>query len=472
MAQDYPIIIAGEKKTTADKFEVKSPYDGKVVATTYNASMEDFNYALNKGVEAFETLKQSGAAEKAAILGNVVLGLKDRAEDFAKMIALEAGKPITDARTEVKRAILTFEIAIEEAVRLGNPEHIAPRLLEGAPKKTGLIKRFPVGIVYAITPFNFPLNLVSHKVAPAMAAGNPLLIKPSPKTPITALMLADVMLEAGWPKGALTVACCSNDIAGRLAEDERVKKFTFTGSAAVGWELKKRANKKKVTLELGGNAGVIVDDGADIDFAVKRSVLGGFAFAGQVCISVQRIFVHKNIFAEFRDKLVKGVNALKAGDPLDESTQIGPMIERAAIERTLKLVEEAVKEGATLLCGGIAEGSILKPTIVTNVKPRMKVCTDELFAPVVTLAEFTDFKAAVDEVNNSHYGLQAGVFTTDESKISYAFETLDVGGVVVNDVPTFRADNLPYGGLKDSGFGREGVRYAIEEMTEIKVLVR
>ncbi|MBI5559936.1 MAG: aldehyde dehydrogenase family protein, partial [Deltaproteobacteria bacterium] len=329
----------------------------------------------------------------------------------------------------------------------------------------------PVGPVLAITPFNFPLNLVAHKAAPSMACGNPVIVKPASKTPLTALILGEIITEAGWPEGGVSVVPCENALAEKMVVDERIKKLSFTGSASVGWRLKGMAGGKKVTLELGGNAGVIVDEDSDVESAAKRCVAGAFSYAGQICISVQRIYVHKNIFERFKETFLENEGALRLGDPLDEETDVGPMIEEAALKRTEAWVKEAVQEGAMVLAGGMRKGNFFLPTVLTGTRPSMKVCSDEVFAPVTTLEAFDRFEEAVDRVNSSLYGLQAGIFTNDIKKVFYAFEKLDVGGVIAGDIPTYRADNMPYGGVKMSGFGREGVRYAIEEMTERKILV-
>ncbi|HXI09805.1 MAG TPA: aldehyde dehydrogenase family protein, partial [Thermodesulfobacteriota bacterium] len=328
----------------------------------------------------------------------------------------------------------------------------------------------PVGVVLGISPFNFPLNLVAHKVAPAMASGNPIILKPAQKTPISALLLAEIVTEAGWPAGGVNVVVTTNEMAEKLFSDERVKKLTFTGSAKVGWMLKNRAGAKKVTLELGGNAGAVVHEDSDIEFAAKRCTVGAFAYAGQVCISVQRIYVHRPVFERFKGLFLENCSKLRVGDPLDESTDIGPMIEEAAAVRTEEWVKEAVAGGAKVLAGGTRNGAFFPPTVLTGTRPSMKVCGEEVFAPVVSLESYESYEEAIEMVNSGLYGLQAGVFTRDIGRIFYAFETLDVGGVVVNDVPTYRVDNMPYGGVKLSGFGREGVRYAIEEMTELKLL--
>ena len=330
---------------------------------------------------------------------------------------------------------------------------------------------FPLGPIAGITPFNFPLNLVAHKVAPAIAAGCPLVLKPAPQTPLTALLLAEAVQQAGWPDGGLNVLPLSNEDAGLLVTDERIKLISFTGSAAVGWQIKKNCGKKKVVLELGGNAGVIVHSDADLAYAADRCVVGGFSYAGQTCISVQRILVERSAFAEFTDHLLEGVKKLKTGDPLDDSTDLGPLIRESDAVRASDWIQEAVRGGARLLCGGQRQGPVLEPTVLTGTRPEMKVNCQEIFAPVVTVEPYDDFNQALRQINNSPYGLQAGIFTRDAKLIFNAYEELEVGGLIAGDVPAFRIDHMPYGGVKDSGLGREGLRYAIEEMTEPKLLV-
>ncbi|MBI1910875.1 MAG: aldehyde dehydrogenase family protein [Deltaproteobacteria bacterium] len=469
MEKKHPILINGKWLATQAELRVVNPYDKSIAGITYVAGENEIEEALASSSAAFEVLKSLPAYKKSEIILKVVEGLKARGEELARTITIESGKPIKDARGEVKRAQVTFQLAAEEAKRLEGtvmPLDIAP----GSEGRFAIIRRFPVGTVLGITPFNFPLNLVAHKVAPAMACGNPIIVKPAPKTPLTALLLGEIITEAGWPAGGVNVIPCTNEDTQKMLEDERIKNITFTGSAKVGWMMKKLAGPRKITLELGGNAGVIVHDDADIEFAAKRCTVGAFSYAGQICISVQRIFVKESIFEKFKDMYLENCGRLKFGDPLDEFTEIGPMIEEAAAERTEAWVKEAVADGAQILSGGKRKGNYFEPTILTNTKPSMRVCGEEVFAPVVSLEPYSDFEEAVREVNSGLYGLQAGVFTRDMGRILHAYEKLDVGGVIVNDIPTYRVDNMPYGGIKMSGFGREGIRYAVEEMTEIKLL--
>lgn len=469
MAKKYKILAGGKWIETAKELEVRSPYDGTLAGVTYLAGEKELRSVVDAAHKAFGELKKLPAYERARALEGVSTGLKAREDELAETLALEAGKPIRDARAEVKRAAGTFKIAAEESKRLGG-EVLPLDISVGSEGRTGIIRRFPVGVVLGISPFNFPLNLVAHKVAPAMACGNPIILKPASKTPLSALILGEIITETIWPAGGVNIVPASGADTEKLLDDERIRKITFTGSAAVGWRLKAKAGQRKITLELGGNAGVIVHDDADIEFAATRCTTGAFSFAGQICISVQRIFVQKSVFERFKGLYLKKVSALKYGDPLDETTEIGPMIEEAAAGRTEEWIKEAVAEGATVLAGGKRNGAYLEPTVLTDTKPSMKVCGEEVFAPVVTLEPYDTFEEAVAGVNHGLYGLQAGVFTRDIGRIMRAYEGLDVGGVIINDVPTYRVDNMPYGGVKMSGFGREGVRYAIEEMTELKLL--
>jgi acyl-CoA reductase-like NAD-dependent aldehyde dehydrogenase len=388
---------------------------------------------------------------------------------------LEAGKPIADATREVGRAIDTFRIAAEEAKRIGGSvlpldwPHAAANVSGG--KRTGIGRRFPFGPIVGITPFNFPLNLVAHKVAPAIASGNPIIIKPAPQTPLTALRLGHILVEAGWPAGAISVLPCANEVAAKLVADERPRMLSFTGSAAVGWQLKAQAGRKRVTLELGGNAAILVHEDADLDLAALRIVSGGFSYAGQSCISVQRVFVHKTRWQTLAQKITAAVETLVTGDPLDEETQVGPMISEAAATRAEAWIKEALDAGAHLLTGGGREGAMLQPTLIAKAPVGSKLYGEEVFAPVVTISPYESFEDGIAMVNASRYGLQAAVFTRDFARIMQAWRELEVGAVLVNESTSWRADQMPYGGVKDSGIGREGVRSAIEEMTEERLLI-
>lgn len=471
MAREHPLLIAGQWKRTDEVLEVRSPYDGAVVGETYLGGEAELEEAIKGAQAAFADFKGFSAFKRGELLFDIVSGLEERSEDLARTIAEEAGKPIGEARGEVRRAQSTFRIAAEEAKRIEG-ELVPLDVADDTTKGFGLVRRFGVGPVLAITPFNFPLNLVAHKVAPALAAGNPVIVKPSPKAPLSSLVLGEIIMDAaGLPSGALSVVTCSDELAGKAVADERIRKVTFTGSDVVGWRIKSLSGTKKVTLELGGNAGVIVDEDADIEYAASRCAKGAFTFAGQVCISVQRVYVHRKIYNAFRDLLVKEAGEIVMGDPLSEDTTLGPMIDNAALENTEELVRDAVLAGAEVLTGGERKGNFFTPTILASVNSTMRVCKDEAFAPIVTIEPFEDYASALASLNGSRFGLQAGIFSRDMKKIMQAYETLDVGGVIAGDVPTFRVDNMPYGGIKESGFGREGVKYAIEEMTEPKLLV-
>jgi acyl-CoA reductase-like NAD-dependent aldehyde dehydrogenase len=404
------------------------------------------------------------------VLRRVAQSIAERREEFSRTLAQEAGKPIKLARTEVDRAAFTFNVAAEEATRIYG-EYLPLDSLEATAGRWGIVRRFPLGPIAGITPFNFPLNLVAHKVAPAIAAGCSMVLKPAPQTPLCSLLLAECVQQAGWPDGGLNVLPLSNEDAGRLVTDERIKLISFTGSVPVGWEIKSRAGKKKVALELGGNAGVIVHSDADLSYAAERCVMGGFGYAGQTCISVQRILVEESIYGKFVDLLVDGVKKLKIGDPLEESTDVGPLIRESDAIRVTNWIEEAVRSGARLLCGGGRDGSMVNPTVLTGTKAEMKVNCQEIFGPVVTVEPYKNFDEALRRMNNSNFGLQAGLFTRDVKLLFQAYDELEVGGLIAGDVPSFRIDQMPYGGVKDSGLGREGLRYAIEEMTELKLLV-
>ena len=449
---------------------ITSPFDQSVVAIVYEANRDDVETAIQSAVQAFEITRKMSSYQRAAILHKIADGIRQRREEFAGTICQEAGKPIKTARIEVDRGIYTFQVAAEETSRIYG-EYIPLDTLETTTGRWGLSRRFPLGPVFAITPFNFPLNLVAHKVAPAIAAGCPLILKPAPQTPVTALMLAEVVHDAGWPEGALAVMPLSNDDAGLLVADDRIKLLSFTGSAAVGWGLKSKAGKKRVTLELGGNAGVIVHNDADLGYAAHRCVVGGFSYGGQTCISVQRILVEQSVFDPFVKLLVEGVRKLKSGDPSHEETDVPPLIREQDAIRATEWIKEAVESGAKVLAGGKRKGAFVEPTILTDTAPEMRVNCDEVFAPVVTVEGYDDFGEALRQVNHSNYGLQAGLFTRDAVLIQNAFNELEVGGLIVGDVPSFRVDQMPYGGMKDSGFGREGLRYSIEDMTERRLLV-
>jgi len=463
-------FVDGKWIEEGELVEIHAPYDGSVIASVFQGRREHAEAAIAAAVKAFGTTRRLPAFERQRVLRRVSENIAERKQEFARTMAQEAGKPIKAARTEVERAIFTFNVAAEESTRIYG-EYLPLDWQEFTAGRWAIVRRFPLGPIAGITPFNFPLNLVAHKVAPAIAAGCPMVLKPAPQTPLTAMLLAEAVQQAGWPDGGLNVLPLSNEDAGLLVSDDRIKLISFTGSAAVGWQIKKNCGKKKVVLELGGNAGVIVHSDADLAYAADRCVMGGFSYAGQTCISVQRILVERSVCGKFTDLLLEGVKKLKTGDPLDESSDVGPLIRESDAVRASDWIQEAVRDGARLLCGGQRQGTMLEPTVLTGTRPEMKVNCQEIFAPVVTVESYDDFNQALKQVNNSPYGLQAGLFTRDAKLIFNAYEELEVGGLVAGDVPAFRIDHMPYGGIKDSGLGREGLRYAIEEMTEPKLLV-
>ncbi len=469
-ASTQGFLVDGKWIEEGEVVEIKAPYDGSVIASVFQGRREHAEAAIAAAVKAFGTTRRLPAFERQRVLRRVAQTISERKQEFARTLAQESGKPIKAARTEVERGIFTFNVAAEESTRIYG-EYLPLDWQEFTAGRWGIVRRFPLGPIAGITPFNFPLNLVAHKVAPAIAAGCPLVLKPAPQTPLTALLLAEAVQQAGWPDGGLNVLPLSNEDAGLLVSDDRIRLISFTGSAAVGWDLKQRAGKKKVILELGGNAGVIVHRDADLAYAADRCVAGGFAYAGQTCISVQRILVERSVCGKFTELLLEGVKKLKSGDPMDDSTDLGPLIRERDAVRAYDWVQEAVDGGARLLCGGQRRGSFLEPTVLSGTRPEMKVNCQEIFAPVVTVEAYDEFDQAVRQLNQSPYGLQAGIFTRDAKLLFTAFEELEVGGLIAGDVPSFRIDHMPYGGVKDSGLGREGLRYAIEEMTEPRLLV-
>ncbi|PYX22046.1 MAG: aldehyde dehydrogenase [Acidobacteria bacterium] len=466
----HGFLVDGKWVEDGDVIDIKAPYDGAIVGRVFQGRRSHAEAAIAAAVKAFGTTRRLPAFERQRVLRRVAEGIAKRKEEFSRTLCQEAGKPIKAARTEVERAIFTFSVAAEESTRIYG-EYLPLDWQEYTAGRWGIVKRFPIGPIAGITPFNFPLNLVAHKVAPAIAAGCPMVLKPAPQTPLSSLLMAEVVQQAGWPDGALNVIPLSNDDAALLVTDDRLKMISFTGSAAVGWQIKKNSGKKKVILELGGNAGVIIHNDADIEYAAERCVAGGFGYAGQTCISVQRILVQQSVYGKFTDMFLAGVKNLQIGDPLDESTDVGPLIRESDAQRAVDWVQEAARGGARVLCGGNRKGSIVEPTVLTGTKPEMKVNCQEVFGPVVTVEPYAEFHEALRQINSSAFGLQAGLFTRDAKLMFQAFEELEVGGLLAGDVPTFRIDHMPYGGVKDSGIGREGLRYAIEEMTEPKLMV-
>jgi acyl-CoA reductase-like NAD-dependent aldehyde dehydrogenase len=465
-------LLCGKEWNDGETLEVRSPWDRGLVGRVSVATRADARQAVQHAVASMRRTRALPRWKRREILEDVASALIEQKERFAKLIVAEAGKPLRLARAEVDRAVLTFKTAAEEAARLGG-ESLPLDLTEGNEGRWGLVQRFPVGPILAITPFNFPLNLVAHKLAPAMAAGCPIVLKPAPQTPFTALALGEVILKAGWPAEALAVLPLSNADTAWLAEKEdRVKLVSFTGSAKVGWDLKARSGRKRVLLELGGNAALIIhSDWHDLDEAALRTAHAAFGYAGQSCISVQRVFVERKIFQTFLWKLVEITATLVSGDPSEEATEVGPLIRLSDAERVESWVREAVEAGAKLIAGGERNGSLVSPAILTATKPGMKVRDEEVFGPVVVVEPYDDFEQALADVNHSKYGLQAGLLTRDAGRILTAYRELEVGALIVGDTPAWRLDPMPYGGVKDSGLGREGIRSAIEEMTEPRMLV-
>ena len=465
-------LLNGAWTSSASSFEVRAPWDRQLIETVCRPSLEQIEKALAATAKASEVLKALPIHARADLLARMAEGVSAKAEALARTIAREAGKPLKDARGEVGRAVGTLRWAAEEARRWGGewfPLDATPGpALAG---RSALVRRFPVGPVLAITPFNFPLNLACHKIAPALAVGCPVLHKPASQTPLSALLLAEIAMEAGVPAGALQTLPMTSAETENLLADDRIAAVSFTGSPAVGWALRAKAGTKRVSLELGGNAAVVIEEAEDLEAVAKRCAVGAFAYAGQVCISVQRIYVRRALYQEFLTRFVAAAKALKIGDPLAEGTDLGPMISAEALSRTAAWVDEARRNGAEVLCGGKSEGPCYLPTVLTKVKPGCKAYDEEAFAPLALVEPFDNLEAAFAAVNASRFGLQAGIYARDWRTIARAHEALEVGGVIVNDVPSFRADPMPYGGAKASGLGREGLRYAMEEMTERRVLV-
>ncbi len=470
MSERKKILIGGEWRAASESLTVSNPFTGERLAEVCAAGEEETAEAIALSETAAKEMRALGRFEIARGLRKISEGIERRKTEFAETIAREAAKPLKTALGEVERGAATFAWAAGEAERFTGEIVPVDTVPTGA-GKTAHTKRIPRGVIYGITPFNFPLNLVGHKVAPALASGNAIIIKPSQRAPLTALLLGEVFLESGLPAGALQIVPMDTKYIDAVYADERVKMISFTGSAEVGWSIKAKANKKMVTLELGGNAPVIVDETADFERSLRQTTVGAFAYAGQVCISVQRVFIHDKIFDRWTEKFVENARGLKKGNPLDESTELSAMIDEKAAEKAQSWVSEAAANGARILCGNTRERALLDATVVTETNPEMRVASEEIFAPVAVVERFSDFAEAVDLANNTKYGLQAGVFTNDLANMQYAADHLEYGGVIVNDVPTFRVDNMPYGGVKDSGFGREGIRYAMEEMSEIRLVV-
>lgn len=469
--QTYPIYIGGEMTTTSSPLQVINPHTQQAFATTYLANQQELEKAILKAEEVQSEMKELPAWKRSQILLFIADKLIENKQQIAELLACEAAKPIKYALGEMDRAIQTFVVAAEETKRIPG-EHLSIDWTPAGTGREGWVKHFPVGLVAGIAPFNFPLNLAVHKIAPAIATGCPIILKPASSTPLATLELAKIIDQSDLPKGAISILPMDRKTGNQMVTDERFKLLTFTGSPEVGWKMKNDAGKKKVVLELGGNAGLIISDSSNLKETVQKAVNGAFAYAGQVCIHTQRIYVNQSVFDEFIDLFIEQTEKLQFGHPLDENTDITAMINEWNAKRVEEWVVEAVKQGAKLLTGGVRDKAYMSPTVLTETTPNMKVSACEVFGPVVTIEKYNDFEQVVAEVNNSKYGLQAGVFTDRISEMNYAFNHLDVGGVIINDVPTFRVDHMPYGGIKDSGLGREGVKYAMHDMLEPKILVK
>ena len=470
MTAQYPLYIDGELITSEKVLHVNNPFDQTVVGSTFFGSAADLDRATLAAERAFPAFSRAPVFDRVEILKALGQQLKTRRTEVIEVIVKEAGKPVGDATVEVDRGIFTIETAAEEAKRIQG-EVIPLDLLPSSKDRMGIVRRFPIGPIAGISPFNFPLNLALHKVAPAIASGNTIVLKPPTLAPLTMLLVAQMAHDIGLPAGVLNVLPMDRQTGNAMVEDPRFKMLSFTGSPDVGWDMKARAGMKKVVLELGGNAGVLIDDDADLEFAISRIRSGGFGYAGQTCISVQRIFVMEGVYEQVRDGIVAAALTLKAGDPSDPTTELGPMIDDKAANRTQSWVSEAVSQGATLLTGGKADGLFFEPTVIENAPPESLVCSREAFAPLVVLQAVQTFSDGIRRLNDTAYGLQAGIFTNRLEHALAAHERVEAGAVVINDVPSYRIDHMPYGGVKASGLGREGIRYTIEDMTEPRLMV-
>ena len=467
----HAFYLAGKWINEGHTLHVLNPYTNEPAFAVFTPEETHVRQAIDASVSAFVETRKLPTYKRYEILRQIAKGIADRKHELASTIVTEAGKPMAFALGEVDRAVTTFTLAAD-LIRHWKGDILPLDLAERHTGRSGLVRRFPMGPMLAITPFNFPLNLVAHKVAPAIAVGNPILLKPASKTPVTALILAEIIESTDWPTAALSVLPCNRELATLMVTDDRIKKLSFTGSPEVGWALKANAGKKKVTLELGGDAAVIIDETAELESAAAKTAFGAFAYAGQVCISVQRILVHEKVHDAFSVLLKSEIAKVGVGDPREMSTIVGPIIDAGNVERIRAWVGEALAGGAKSLAEGQAGGeTVVSPLVLEEVPRTSKLATTEAFGPVAMLTKFATIEEAFGIVNDSRYGLQAGIFTDSQSNIKAAFEQLEVGGVVVNDVPTLRVDNMPYGGIKDSGSGREGLEYAMRDMTELKVLV-
>ena len=465
------LFIHGKWIEGKEYSELRSPYTEEIIADIPMATAEDVEQAIVAAEQAKKVMAKMPAFKRANILEALAQKLEERSDEAAKIIALESAKPYTTAKAEVDRTVETYKFAAEEAKRI-HGETIPLDAAKGGVNRLGYTVREPIGIIGAITPFNFPMNLVAHKVGPAIAAGNTIVLKPASQTPLSAFFIAELLEEAGLPKGALNVVTGGGRVVGdKLVTDPRVSMITFTGSPSVGIGIRNRAGLKRVTLELGSNAAVIIDKHVDVDKIISRCVTGAFSNQGQVCISLQRIYAHEDIYDSFVENFVEVTKQLTLGDPLHPDTDVSALISPNDVKRTLLWIDEAKQSGAIIATGGIAEGNIVHPTVILNADPQLKVSCQEVFAPIVVINKVKSVDEAITLVNDSNYGLQAGIYTNDVQTALNAAEELHVGGVLINDIPTFRVDHMPYGGVKESGTGREGLKYAVEEMTEMKLVI-
>jgi acyl-CoA reductase-like NAD-dependent aldehyde dehydrogenase len=468
--ETYPLILGGVKKQTEEIISVRFPYTGEVYAQVCQASTSDLKAAVTEAVKGFESTKKLSSGARARILTKLADEIHRRGDELADVLVMEGGKTRKFAVSEVARAEVTVRTSAEEAKRIYG-EIIPLDWSDDTEARTGFLQRFPLGPVVGIVPFNFPLNLACHKLAPAIAAGNSIILKPASSTPVSSLLLGEMALAAGMPQAAISVVPCAGKRAEQLARDPRVAYLSFTGSCTVGWHLREIAGRKKVGLELGGNAAVILHEDANLDYAAQRIATGGFINAGQVCISVQRVLIHRPVYERAVEKILAAVKMLTVGDPRDLTTDVGPMIDRIKAEDAYRKVQEAVTQGARILTGGTLEETMFAPTVLVDTNSTMRVNKEEVFAPVISVAPYDDFSEALRIANAGEFGLQVGIFTQNINRAMQAFADMDVGGVIVNDIPTFRVDQMPYGGAKGSGIGREGPRYAIEEMSELRLMV-
>jgi acyl-CoA reductase-like NAD-dependent aldehyde dehydrogenase len=470
LQKQYPLYLASQPQQPNADLAVVDKYSGNVAAHVAQADASVLDQAIAAAAEAAAPMRRMGAWQRKAVLNHLLARCRERADELTEVLVIEAGKPVQFARAEVARLITTVELGVEESTRITG-EVLPLDVTERTAGYRGMWQRVPIGPCAFITPWNFPLNLVAHKIVPALACGCPFVLKPASATPISALILGEILAETDLPAGAFSILPMKSSDSAALVEDERIRKLSFTGSGEVGWGLRDRARKKHVTLELGGNAAVVIDRDANLDDAVERCIFGGYYQAGQSCISVQRIYVHREVYEAFREKFVAAVRQIKVGDPRDEKTYVGPIISEDDAKRIEETIQSAVKVGARLLCGGRRQARMVEPAVLEGVPRDANAACEEIFGPVTLLDSFTDFDQALAEVNNSRYGLQAGVFTRDIGHVQKAWDELEVGGVMINEIPSWRVDHMPYGGSKESGLGREGLRWAIESMTEVRLLV-